>query len=80
MMETTMIKIDWENIKATDSFPNKRENVLARIMENLVQSGVLLPEETDTYHDHFSRYDWKELVQILDELSRQKTVCGPVIP
>ena len=72
MMETTMIKIDCENMKAMDPFPIKRENVLARIMENLVQSGILLPEETDTYHDHFSRYDWKELMQILNESGRQK--------
>ena len=75
MVETTMIKVDWENMKATDSvFPIKRENVLARIMENFVQSGILLPGETSTYRDHFSRYDWKELLQILDESNKQKRV------
>ena len=75
MVETTMIKVDWENMKATDSvFPIKRENVLARIMENFVQSGILLPGETSIYRDHFSRYDWKELLQILDESNKQKRV------
>ncbi|UCC18041.1 MAG: hypothetical protein JSU58_05675 [Dehalococcoidales bacterium] len=71
-METTIRKIDWENLKAVDSlFPTKREYVIARIMANLVQSGVLLPGETSTYHDYFSRYDWDELLQILDESNRQ---------
>ena len=79
MMETTMIKIDRENINATDSyFPHKRENVLTRIMENLVQSGILLPGETSEYRDHFSRYDWVELLQILDESNRRVT-CDPII-
>ena len=71
MMETTMIKIDWENIKAEDSlYPEKREFVLARIMANFVQSGILLPGETSKYRNHFSRYDWNELLQILDESNR----------
>ncbi|HEY93897.1 MAG TPA: hypothetical protein G4O15_03025 [Dehalococcoidia bacterium] len=73
MMETTMIKIDWENRKVTDSLlPEKREYVLARIMANLVQSGVLLPGETKKYRDYFSRYDVNELMQILDESNRQR--------
>ena len=73
MMETTMVKIDWENMKATDSvFPIKREGILARIMENLVRSGILLPAETSEYRDYFTRYDWSELLQILDESNRQK--------
>ena len=73
MMETTMIKNDWENMKATDSvFPVKREGILARIMENLVRLGILLPSEISEYCDSFSRYDWDELLQILDESNRQK--------
>jgi hypothetical protein len=73
MMET-MVKIDWENTRAEDSmYPQKRENVLARIMENLVRSGILLPGEARIYRDYFSRYDWKELLQILDESKRQST-------
>ena len=79
-MQTTMIKINRENINVTDSFfPNKRENVLARIMENLVQSGILMPGETNIYRDHFSRYDWDELLQILDESNRQRATCDPII-
>ena len=72
MMETTMIKIDWEHLKAADSlYPQKRANVLAGIMTNLVKSGILLPWETSTYRDTFSRYDWDELLQILDESNEQ---------
>ena len=75
MMETTMIKIDWENIKAEDSlYPEKREYVLARIMANFVQSGILLTWETSKYRDYFSRYDWNELLQILDESNRQRDI------
>ena len=73
MIETTMIKIDWENMKVADSLlPEKREYVLARIMANLVQSGVLLPGETNNYRDSFTRYDLNELMQILDESNRQR--------
>ena len=79
MMETTMIKVDWENMKAADSLlPEKREYVLARIMANLVQSGVLLPGETIQYRDYFSRYDWDELLQILDESNKQRIPCESV--
>ncbi|UCD10219.1 MAG: hypothetical protein JSU79_06165 [Dehalococcoidales bacterium] len=75
-----MMKVDRENINATDSFfPHKRENVLARIMENLVQSGILLPGETSEYRDYFSCYDWNELLQILNESNRQRAACDPVI-
>ena len=77
MMETTMSKLYGENIKVADSFfPRKREYVLARIMANLVQSGILLPEETREYRDYFSRYDWNELLQILDESNRQRASIG----
>jgi len=80
MMETTMIKIDWENMKTTDSvFPINRERILARIMENLVRSGILLPGETSIYRDHFYRYDWDELLQILNESNKQKAECISVV-
>jgi hypothetical protein len=79
-METTMIKIDWEKMKAMDSvFPIKREGILARIMENLVRSGILLPAETSEYHDYFYRYDWDELLQILDESNKQKSEYMSVV-
>ncbi|HEY94336.1 MAG TPA: hypothetical protein G4O15_05310 [Dehalococcoidia bacterium] len=79
-MIETMVKIDWENTNAVDStYPQKRENVLARIMLNLVQCGILLPGETSLYCDHFSRYDWNELLQILDESNRQRVTCDSVI-
>ncbi len=79
-METTMIKIDLEDRKVVDSLcAKKREYVLARIMANLVQSGILLPEETDTYLDYFSRYEWIELLQILDESNKQRGAGDLVI-
>jgi len=80
MKETTMIKTDREKLFVEDSsYPKKRENVLARIMVNLVQSGILLPGETIKYRDDFSRYDWAELLQILDELKRQRFSYASVI-
>ena len=74
MMETMVTKIYGETMKAVDpSFPTERENVLASILANLVQSGILLPWETHKYRNDFSRYDWDELLQILEESYRQRT-------
>lgn len=76
MIGTTVSR---EYIEVEDSlYPQKRENVLARIMANLVRSGILLPGETSLYRDQFSRYDWNELMQILDESNRQRAVCNSV--
>jgi hypothetical protein len=76
MIETATIKNEWENREATDSvFPIKREGILARIMENFVETGILLPAETREYRDSFSRYNWYELLQILDESNRQRISC-----
>jgi hypothetical protein len=41
-------------------------------MANLVQSGVLLPGETNEYCNSFNRYDLDELLQILDESNKQR--------
>ena len=80
MIETANLKIDWENMNAIGSvFPMKREGILARIMENFVETGILLPAETSEYRDSFSRYNWKELLQILDESTRQRVSCELII-
>ena len=80
MMGTTMINVDWGNVRAEDpQLPITRENVLVRIMENFVETGILLPGETSEYRDSFSRYNWNELLQILDESNRQRVSCDLVI-
>lgn len=80
MIEATTMKVNREYMEVEDSFyPQKRENVLTRIMTNLVRSGVLLPGETHIYRDHFTRYDWNELLQILDESNKRKAAYDSVI-
>ena len=79
MIETVMRKNYAENTEVADSlYPQKRADVLASIMTNHVKSGILLPWETSTYRDNFSRYDWDELLQILDESNSQSACSNPV--
>ena len=71
-----MVNTDYRNTKVEDTLHlKKREDVLDTIMTNLVQSGILLPEETSKYIEDFYHYGWNELLLILDESNRQRSSC-----
>ena len=72
-MEITLINTDNMNTKVEEALHlEKREDVLDAIMANLVQSGILLPEETSKYIEDFFHYGWNELLLILEESNRQR--------